>query len=151
MTTRRWVPVAVATVALITLFTAGIFGIVRGADAPDGNHAPTARPPVALDLADVTPAIAADYHYAADHADHFAAIPCYCGCDRTAGHRNLADCYISPTGGWDAHASGCAVCGAETTTVRDRLTQGDTIEAVRDLIIDQYGTPPTLYFSGVTS
>ena len=37
------------------------------------------------------------------------------GPDHSLGHRNLADCYVTTTGAWDAHASGCAVCGNETS------------------------------------
>jgi hypothetical protein len=149
MRRHRWAPVTLATLALITMLTAAIVGVVSGADAPDGDPPTDAGPVATVDLSTVTPAIAADYHYAADHAAHFAAIPCYCGCDRTVGHRHLADCYVSPSGAWDAHAAGCAVCGAETATVREQLANGASIVAVRDLIIDQYGTPPSLFTPGV--
>lgn len=104
-----------------------------------------------VELSTVTSAIAADYHFAADHLADFAQIPCYCGCDRTVGHRNLTDCYVTSTGAWDANASGCAVCGNETATAREQLTTGVPIADVRTSIIDQYGPPPTLFASGATS
>ncbi|CAN0467200.1 unnamed protein product, partial [Phaeothamnion confervicola] len=96
-------------------------------------------------------AIAADYHYAADHLTDLAQIPCYCGCDHSLGHRNLADCYMTATGAWDAHASGCAVCGNETATAREQLAAGVPIADVRTSIIDQYGPPPSLFSSGASS
>ena len=86
----------------------------------------------------------------AGHLD-LAQIPCYCGCDRSLGHRNLADCYITATGAWDAHASGCAVCGNETATAREQLAAGRSIADVRTSIIDQYGPPPSLFSSGASS
>ncbi len=100
---------------------------------------------VKVELSTVTSAIAADYRYAADHLADFAQILCYCGCDRSLSHQNLADCYVTPTGAWDAHASGCAVCGNETATAREQLAADAPIADVRDSIIAQYGPPPSLF------
>ena len=108
-------------------------------------------PVVTVELSTVTPAIAADYRYAADHLADFAQIPCYCGCDNSLGHRNLADCYVTATGAWDAHASGCAVCGNETATAREQLATGVPIADVSTSIIDQYGPPPSLFITGASS
>ena len=137
--------------AVIALIALGIGGLIRGASGPDGADAMAASPALTVELSTVTPAIAVDYHYAADHLGDFAQIPCYCGCDRTLGHRNLADCYVTATGAWDSHASGCAVCGNETATAREQLTAGVAIADVRAPIIGQYGPPPSLFSSGAST
>jgi hypothetical protein len=73
---------------------------------------------------------------------HFADIPCYCGCDRGLGHRNLEDCFVNAAGDWDAHASGCGVCTAEAIAAREQLDAGIAIAEVRQSIIDRFGPPP---------
>lgn len=139
---------ALAVLALVGL---GTLGLIRAASAPDANHATAAASVVLTDLSTVTPAIAADYQYAAEHLAEFAEIPCYCGCDASLGHRHLADCYVTTTGAWDAHASGCAVCGYETAAAREQLATGVSIADVSTSIIDQFGPPPFLFNSGATS
>ena len=126
MNARPWLKIVGFELAVLALIGLGIVGLIRGASGPD-------------------------YHYAADHLTDLAQIPCYCGCDHSLGHRNLADCYMTATGAWDAHASGCAVCGNETATAREQLAAGVPIADVRTSIIDQYGPPPSLFSSGASS
>ncbi|HQY86129.1 MAG: hypothetical protein GYA65_12490 [Actinobacteria bacterium] len=151
MNARPWLKIVGFELAVLALIGLGIVGLIRGASGPDAPDAMAASPVVTVDLSTVTPAIAADYHYAADHLTDLAQIPCYCGCDHSLGHRNLADCYMTATGAWDAHASGCAVCGNETATAREQLAAGAPIADVRTSIIDQYGPPPSLFSSGASS
>jgi hypothetical protein len=151
MNVRPWSKIVGFELAVLALIALGIVGLIRGASGPDANHAVAAAPVGTVDLSTVTPAIAADYHYAADHLTDLEQIPCYCGCDRSLDHRNLADCYVTSTGAWDAHASGCAVCGNETATAREQLAAGVTIADVRASIIDQYGPPPSVFTSGASS
>ncbi len=151
MNTKSWVRIVGLELAVLAVIALGIVGLIRGASGPDSGHAMAAPPVVTVDLSTVTTEIEADYRYAADNISDFAQIPCYCGCDRTLGHRNLADCYVTSTGAWDAHASGCAVCGNETATAREQLTIGTPIADVRASIIDQYGPPPSLFNSGASS
>lgn len=151
MNATPWVKAIGVEFAVLVLIAFGIVGLIRSASGPDTPHAMAATPVVTVDLSTVTPAVAADYHFAADHLAEFAQIPCYCGCDRSVGHRNLADCYVTADGAWDAHASGCAVCGNETATAREQLAAGVSITDVRTSIIDQYGPPPSLFSSGASS
>lgn len=148
MSARPWAKIVGLEIAVLALIVLGIGGLIRGASGPDGDDAMAASPVVTIELSTLTPAIAADYHYAAEHLADFAQIPCYCGCDRSLDHRNLADCFVTPTGAWDAHASGCAVCGNETATAREQLSAGAAIADIRDVIIAQYGPPPSLFNSG---
>jgi hypothetical protein len=142
------VGIALAVLALVGL---GTLGLLRAAGASDTNHPTAAASVVLADLSTVTPAIAADYEYAAEHLAEFAEIPCYCGCDASLGHRHLADCYVTTIGAWDAHASGCAICGYETAAAREQLAANVPIGAVSKLIIDQFGPPPSLVTSGAVS
>lgn len=142
MNARPWAKIVGFELAVLALIALGIFGLTRGASDPDEADALAASPVVTVELSTVTSAIAADYHYTADHLAEFAQIPCYCGCDHSLGHRSLADCYVTATGAWDAHASGCAVCGNETATAREQLAAGVPIADVRASIIAQYGPRP---------
>ena len=151
MNARPWLKILGFELVVLALIVLGIVGLIRGASEPDGAVAMAEPPVVTVELSNVTSAIADDYHYAADNLTNFAQIPCYCGCDRSLGHRNLADCYVTATGAWDAHASGCAVCGNETATAREQLTAGTPIIDVRSSIIDQYGPPPSLFTTGASS
>ena len=151
MNGRSWAKSIAIELVVLAMIALGIVGLVRGSSGPDGDQAMAESPVVTVELSTVTPVIAADYHYAADHLADFAQIPCYCGCDRSLGHRNLADCYVTSAGEWDAHASGCAVCGNETATAREQLATGTPIADVRASIIDQYGPPPSLFITGASS
>ena len=142
------VSIALAVVAVVGL---GTFGLIRAASGPDADHTAAATPVVLADLSTVTAAIAADYHYAAEHLAEFSQIPCYCGCDASLGHRHLADCYVTATAAWDAHASGCAVCGYETAAARKQLAAGVPIADISKSIIEQFGPPPSLFPSGALS
>ena len=137
--TTLWVVVAELT--LILLVVVGIGALARGASAPDSSSASGDVTAVTVSLAELPAATAGIYQYVADHADQFAEIPCYCGCDRSLGHRNLEDCFINPAGGWDAHASGCGVCTAEALTAQELLDIDTHIDLVRQTIIDRYGPP----------
>ncbi|HEX6659519.1 MAG TPA: PCYCGC motif-containing (lipo)protein [Ilumatobacter sp.] len=96
-----------------------------------------------ISLGELSASGAGLYRAAADHGEHFAALPCYCGCDTTLAHRSLRDCFITPSGDWDAHASGCEICTAEAVTALELLDAGVPAATVQAQIIDQYGPPPT--------
>jgi hypothetical protein len=103
-----------------------------------------------LDLASIPHQIAGHYHAARDLADTYGQVPCFCGCEEFLGHRKLYDCFVRADGpGWEAHAAGCGVCIAESTTVRDLTGAGSDPTAIATAVIDRYGTttpttaPPT--------
>ena len=104
MNARPWAKVVAFELAVLALIGLGIVGLIRGAGGADAPDAMAAAPVVTVDLSTVTPAIAADYHYAADHLTDLAQIPCYCGCDRSLRHPNPPHCYITAPGAWAAHA-----------------------------------------------
>ena len=133
-----WAKAAVIELVAVAALAAGISLLIAGASGADTPHAMGGPLPVTVDLAKVAPETAALYRYAADHPADFAQIRCYCGCDAMLGHRNLADCYVTPAGAWDAHASGCAVCADEATTVRRHLDARGSIATASDEINAKY-------------
>ena len=123
--------IVLAELALVALIFVGVAVLIRGASGADLADAAPAAASLTVDLADLPDVTADVYRYAADHAMHFTEIPCFCGCDRGLGHRNLEDCFVNADGDWDAHASGCGVCTAEAIAAREQLDAGIAIAEVR--------------------
>jgi hypothetical protein len=57
---------------------------------------------------------------------------CYCGCDRTYGHKNLLDCFR------DEHGSHCATCTGEAIEAEKLASQGMPIEKIRDSLRNRF-------------
>ena len=55
--------------------------------------------------------------------------PCYCHCDRSAGHTSLLDCFAS------RHGSGCGVCISEAIYSYEQTHKGKTPAQIREGII----------------
>lgn len=129
--------------AVVLVVTGGLAGVAMGThgDAGMATGAATAAetPGMAFMLDGVPMEVAAHYHFAAAHPNAYAMIPCFCGCQATLDHKNLHDCFVRPEGGWEVHASGCAVCVDESTTVRRMLRQGRTKAEIRDAVLADYG------------
>src|SRR5579863_5202914 len=73
----------------------------------------------AYEIAEKDPALLAQLH-------------CYCGCDRTDGHKNLLDCYR------DNHGSHCAICTGEAIEAEKLADQGMPVEKIRDALRDRF-------------
>lgn len=141
--TGGWLPIILGELAVVALIFVGVAVLVRGAGGADPSDANAAPKPATVSLAALPPAMSDTYHYAAEHVAEFMAIPCFCGCQQTLGHRNLEDCFVTPDGEWDAHASGCGVCTAEAVAAKELLDTNTPIDAVRKAIIHRFGPPPT--------
>ena len=61
-----------------------------------------------------------------------AQLHCYCGCDRTDGHKNLLDCYR------DNHGSHCAICTGEAIEAEQLAKQGMSVDKIRDALRDRF-------------
>jgi hypothetical protein len=61
-----------------------------------------------------------------------AQLHCYCGCDKTLGHKSLLDCYR------DDHASRCGICMGEARDAEPMAKQGMAIEQIRDALRARY-------------
>jgi hypothetical protein len=57
---------------------------------------------------------------------------CWCGCDRTDGHKNLLDCYR------DTHGAHCAICTGEAIEAEKLASQGMPVEKIRDALRDRF-------------
>ncbi len=57
---------------------------------------------------------------------------CYCGCDKTLGHKNLLDCYR------DTHGSKCAICVGEAHDAESMASRGTPVEQIRDALRARY-------------
>ncbi len=72
------------------------------------------------------------YKVAQENPDLLAQLYCYCGCDRTLGHKNLLDCYR------DHHAASCAICTGEALEAKKLFDQGASIETIRASLQARY-------------
>lgn len=146
---RPWWALAVAMVA----FAAAVWLVVAAAEpgpadpgAMDGSPEMLAvAPGGTVELASLPAEHQTMYRAAADDPEAFEAVACYCGCEAFLEHRHLLDCFVRPDGGWERHATGCAVCLAEARDVVERRTDGTSIDEITRHIDDTYGaiTAPT--------
>jgi len=83
----------------------------------------------------------AHYEYARANAGVYAQVPCYCGCQEMLAHRNLEDCFVTPDGMWESHASGCQVCIDESRMVMRMMGRGMDPQTIRDRIVAHYDGP----------
>ncbi len=126
---------------LLTLVAATFLVAGAAAFAADQINPPTAPSCCAANRAGETQAVAdlrktldpmqfqgevrEAYKVAQDNPDLLVQLHCYCGCDRTNGHKNLLDCYR------DYHGASCAICTGEALEARKLFDQGASIEAIR--------------------
>ena len=85
------------------------------------------------------------YRAAAADPDAMTKVRCYCGCEGFLAHRHLLDCFVRPDGGWERHATGCAVCLAEAEEVLGMRADGVGLDEIIQRIDRRYGgiTAPT--------
>jgi DNA-binding helix-hairpin-helix protein with protein kinase domain len=86
------------------------------------------------------------YEAAAADEDAMTRVRCHCGCEGFLDHRHLLDCFVRPDGGWERHATGCAVCLAEAEEVLDMRDRGVGLDEIIERIDRRYGgiTSPTV-------
>ncbi|WVE34324.1 PCYCGC motif-containing (lipo)protein [Priestia megaterium] len=83
------------------------------------------------------------YANAAQHKELLENIPCYCGCDESAGHRNNYDCFIHENKRdgkviWDDHGTKCGVCLEIAAQSVSDLESGKSIKQIRQSIDEKY-------------
>ena len=73
--------------------------------------------------------------------------PCYCYCDRHAGHRSLLDCYVS------THGTECDICQKELIFAYLQTQKGKTPAQIREAIIrgDWKSVDLQPYIKGIVS
>ena len=129
--------IAIAVVSLMVVGGAAVTGAVMLMSPHGAGRSVMAGS--MLDLNTVSAQVAGHYHFASAHRSMYETVPCFCGCDAMLGHRSLLDCFVRADGaGWDAHASGCAVCIDESQMVQRMLGRGVPPESIPGVIIDRY-------------
>ena len=130
------------TIATAMVLLGGITGAALLVAGP--GHGPMRQPVHEVEhgftLASLDHDVSEHYRYAAAHPRTYSMVPCYCGCDTMLGHRDLLDCFVLPEGGWESHASGCAVCLDESEMVRSGLEGGRPPPKVAAAVIEEYTT-----------
>jgi hypothetical protein len=91
----------------------------------------------------------AAYAYAAGRADDLRYVPCFCGCGRRDGHKNVLTCFVRdfdllkrPV--YDSHGAGCPICVGVVLDIRDRLAAGKSLADAR-AETEQFFSAYTLY------
>lgn len=79
------------------------------------------------------------YEAAVADPEAFTQVRCYCGCEDFLAHRHLLDCFERPEGGWERHATGCAVCLAEAEEVVEQRAAGTPLDEIIRRIDNRYG------------
>jgi Protein of unknown function with PCYCGC motif len=72
------------------------------------------------------------YEVAARDPALLSQLHCYCGCDKSLGHKSLLDCYR------DDHASRCGICMGEARDAEPMARQGMSVEQIRDALRTRY-------------
>lgn len=130
--------IAIAVVSVMVLGGVGVGSAVMVMSPHDAGQPILAA--AMLDLETVSAQVAGHYHFADAHRSMYETVPCFCGCDAMLGHRSLIDCFVrTDAAGWDAHASGCAVCIEESQMVRRMLGSGVSPESIPGVVIDRFG------------
>ncbi|MGE5225345.1 MAG: PCYCGC motif-containing (lipo)protein [Planctomycetaceae bacterium] len=144
------ISIVVMVAAAMLVLAGGTVGLMMGMHAYGGSArgmpvgqvtAPASDAPAAsvFTLAGLSPEIAGHYHFAHDHPMPYKAVPCYCGCEATLDHQNLFRCFVTDTGAWEVHASGCVVCEEESAMVRAMLARGAGVQQIHDAIVARFG------------
>jgi hypothetical protein len=75
------------------------------------------------------PVVQRVYELAAKVRPELYQMPCYCNCDRFAGHTSLLDCFV------DSHGEECGVCQREAVYTYMRVKAGASVKEIRAGII----------------
>jgi Protein of unknown function with PCYCGC motif len=81
----------------------------------------------------------AAYHYAIEHPEVVAWMPCYCGCDAME-HRSNLDCYLKArAAAFEEHASYCRICVDITLKAKELVAGGKNLREVRTIVDATWG------------
>jgi len=152
VTHQGFVSLVALGIAALVIVAAGVVGVtmaIRGGDhvmmwGGPGRavQAAGAEQATAGFQLDGMPAhMVAHYEYARTNAGVYAQVPCFCGCQDMLAHRNLEDCFVTPDGAWESHASGCQVCIDESRMVMRMMGRGMGPAMMRDRIVAAYESP----------
>jgi hypothetical protein len=124
--------------AVLIVVAGGVVGLAMHGHLDHDTMMAGSSNHMAFTLDTVPGHVAAHYELARANRDLYSHIPCYCGCEATLDHRYLFDCFVTPDGGWEAHASGCSICIDESRMARRMMSGGAQPDAIRDAIVARY-------------
>jgi hypothetical protein len=75
------------------------------------------------------------YVFAGQNRALLAELWCYCGCDKTDGHKNLLDCYRG------YHGATCEICTQEALQAKRMSEQGSPVDQIRDALRRRFAGP----------
>ena len=83
------------------------------------------------------------YLFATEHPDVLNGVECHCSCMESPHNgrfhtRGLIDCYFKEDGTYDAHASVCARCIADTLEVKSLFEKGMSKDAINRTLEAKY-------------
>jgi Protein of unknown function with PCYCGC motif len=134
-------------IAVLVMVAAGIVGVAIGMSG--GTHwmmgdggGPVAMTTVAAAEGfqlDMVPAhMVKHYEHARANPSVYAQVPCFCGCLDMLGHRNLEECFVTPDGAWESHASGCQICIQESQMLMRMMSRGMSTGMMADRVIAEF-------------
>ena len=128
--------VALAAAALLVVAIAYGGYMSSGSQPSDGAAAASgdaaARLRVTLDPQGFQGNVRETYEIAERDPALLSQLHCYCGCDKSDGHKNLLDCFR------DTHGSTCAICCGEARDAESMASRGMAIEQIRDALRARY-------------
>jgi hypothetical protein len=141
-TDRRTRPWAALVVAVVAALAAGAVLVVTApADEADDHVAMLAvAPGGTIELSELPDDHVVLYEAARADAETFTQVPCYCGCEDFLGHRHLLDCFVTPEGDWERHATGCGVCLGEAQDILADQAEGRPLAEILERIDAKYGS-----------
>jgi len=129
--------IVVLTTAAVLIVAIAYGGYVSSnSRASDGQLAasgdPAAKLRITLDPQNFQGTVREAYEVAEKDPALLAQLHCYCGCDKTDGHKNLLDCFR------DTHGSTCAICCGEARDAESMASRGMPVEQIRDALRARY-------------
>lgn len=137
------VAIAIVTLIALGLWSAPIYAMLKGRSAEPPMTGMGDIGGTTVSLGTLDPKLAQVYRAAQSHGSHFKEIPCFCGCQQgRLEHRHLLDCFVlRDGGGWESHATGCAICQGEARMALRLLGVGVPVDEVRAQILEEFGMP----------
>ncbi len=75
------------------------------------------------------------YIFAGENPALLAQLWCYCGCDKTDGHKCLLDCYRG------YHGATCEICTQEALQAKRMFEDGSPVDQIRDALKRRFAGP----------
>ena len=90
------------------------------------------------------PVVQEAYAFAGLHPEILSYIPCFCGCERSAGHTGNQDCFVLRRDAegrvleWNPHGYSCAICIDVARDAMQMFNAGASRKAIRSAIDAKY-------------